>query len=137
MDDLPGALSATSDDRARPRVLVVDDSDVICQIVRRMLTRHGYEVTSVCDGHAALEAASDRVDVVLLDLTMPGLNGLEVCRHLRAGAETATVPIVAMTGRTEPRDVRAARLAGANDYLAKPFEERELLAVLRRVGRTA
>lgn len=137
MDDLPGALTATSNDRSRPRVLVVDDNDVICQLVSKMLGRHGYDIVSACDGRSALEAALTGVDMVLLDLTMPGMNGLEVCRHLRAGAATARVPIVAMTGRTEARDVRAAMQAGANDYVAKPFEERELLAAVQRVARTS
>jgi CheY-like chemotaxis protein len=122
--------------RTRARVLVVDDNKQICSLIRIMLGRRGYDVTDVCDGPAAIASASDDFDVILLDLGLPGMNGLEVCRRLRGEPQTASLPIVMLTGRAHPEDVRDGLRAGASEFLVKPFLEAELLAAIQRVSRS-
>ena len=116
----------------RGRVLVVEDNDSIRLLLRRLLERGGYDVVAVALGQAALEAALDDINIVLLDAGLPDLNGLEVCRRLRAQPETADLPIILLTGRTEIEDRRDGFAAGADDFLTKPFEEAELMARLHR-----
>jgi two-component system response regulator MprA len=119
---------------SKRRVLVVDDDRAIRGALERVLLLEGYEVEVVPDGAAALTALSERpADAVLLDLMMPGVDGLTVCRVLRA--ERNRVPILMLTARTETSDRVAGLDAGADDYLAKPFELDELLARLRALLR--
>lgn len=121
-------------------ILVVDDEPSILQLARLYLEREGYRVESVGHGGAALEAI-DRLHpaLVVLDLMLPGLDGLEVCRRLRA--ENNPVPIVMLTARDEDVDKIVGLELGADDYLTKPFNPRELVArvkaVLRRGERQA
>ena len=119
---------------SKRRVLVVDDDRAIRGALERVLLLEGYEVEVVPDGAAALTALSDRpADAVLLDLMMPGVDGLTVCRVLRA--ERNRVPILMLTARTETSDRVAGLDAGADDYLPKPFELDELLARRRALLR--
>ncbi len=120
------------------RILVVDDERAVRESLRRALELEGYEVELAGDGEEALErlASPNGVDAAILDVLMPGIDGLEVCRRLRAGGNP--VPVLMLTARTEV-DSRVAGLdAGADDYLPKPFALAELLArlraLLRRVG---
>jgi DNA-binding response OmpR family regulator len=117
------------------RVLVVDDSAEARDAVRRTLEREGLAVEQAADGPAALAAVSRCTpDLVLLDLAMPGMGGLEVLARLR---RTSTVPVIVLSGR-EGEDVRVAALdAGADDYIVKPFPIRELPARIRSVLRRA
>jgi DNA-binding response OmpR family regulator len=120
-------------------VLVVDDDPTVSDVVRRYLERDGYQVTMVADGRAALASvARHRPDLVVLDLMLPGIGGLEVCRRLRAGGDD--VPIVMLTALGEELDRITGLQLGADDYLTKPFSPRELVlrvgSVLRRVTRT-
>ena len=116
------------------RVLVADDDRAIRESLVRALQLHGYEVESAPDGAAALAVIKDRpVDVVILDVMMPAIDGLTVCRVLRA--ERDRVPILMLTARTETSDRVAGLDAGADDYLPKPFELDELLARLRALLR--
>ncbi len=116
------------------RILVVDDDPRIAASVRRALTYEGYEVDVAHDGSSALSAARASVpDLVVLDVMMPGIDGIEVCRRLRAaGDETA---ILMLTARTEVPDRVAGLDAGADDYLVKPFAYDELLARVRSLLR--
>jgi CheY-like chemotaxis protein len=116
------------------RVLVVDDNDLMRLLIATMLTRGGYDVVAVGDGPAAIAAAQGNVDVVLLDLTLPGIDGLEVCRQLRAAPATTRLPIIMLTGRDDPRDVRDGLRAGADDFLIKPFEEPDLISAVKRLA---
>jgi DNA-binding response OmpR family regulator len=122
------------------RVLLVDDSPVIADAVRDALEPFGYEISWVEDG-ADVPAALERgmPDLVILDVMMPGVDGYEVCRRLRADSATAHLPIIMLTARAEEADKVVGLELGADDYLAKPFGERELLArvraLLRRVVR--
>jgi DNA-binding response OmpR family regulator len=119
------------------RVLVVEDDEGIASPLRRGLSRSGYAVQTVASGRAALEAGP--ADVVLLDLGLPDVDGLEVCRRLRASSNAA---VIVVTARSEEGDRVAALDEGADDYLVKPFGlaelEARIRAVLRRVnpGRT-
>jgi two-component system response regulator MprA len=117
------------------RVLVVDDDPKILSLLRRGLSFEGYQVTTAEDGLSALTAARDEPpDLVVLDVMMPGLDGLEVCRRLRAGAD---VPILMLTARDTVPDRVAGLDAGADDYLVKPFAFDELLARVRALLRRA
>jgi two-component system response regulator MprA len=118
------------------RVLVVDDDPKILSLLRRGLSFAGYAVDTAADGAAALAAARDRPpDVVVLDVLLPGLDGLEVCRRLRLG--DATLPILMLTARDRIPDRVAGLDTGADDYLVKPFDFDELLARLRALLRRA
>ena len=118
------------------RVLVADDDRAIRDALVRALELEGYEAVAVPDGAAALEESRRQpVDVLVLDLMMPGVDGLTVCRVLRA--EKDRTPILMLTARTETADRVAGLDAGADDYLAKPFALDELLARLRALLRRA
>ncbi len=116
------------------RILVVDDDARIAASVRRALSYEGYEVAIVHDGPAALAEAGRRPpDLVVLDVMLPGLDGVEVCRRLREGGADAA--ILMLTARTEVPDRVAGLDAGADDYLVKPFAYEELLARVRTLLR--
>jgi len=120
-------------DRAE-RVLVVDDDSTVADVVRRYLERDGYAVQLAGDGETALRlAAEQRPDLVVLDLMLPGIDGLEVCRRLRASSD---VPVVMLTALGEESDRVVGLQLGADDYVTKPFSPRELAlrvaSVLRR-----
>jgi DNA-binding response OmpR family regulator len=120
------------------RVLVVDDDPTVSDVVRRYLERAGLVVTLAADGPAGLRAyQAERPDLVVLDLMLPGLDGLEVCRRLRSRPDE--VPIVMLTALGEEADRVLGLQLGADDYVTKPFSPRELVlrvqSVLRRAGR--
>ena len=120
------------------RVLVVEDDAANRALLQALLRREGYDVIAVASGRDGLQAVrEDTPDLVLLDIEMPGLNGLDVCRALRADPDTVALPIILLTGRTETRDVVAGLDAGADDFLRKPYERAELLARIRSVLRLA
>jgi DNA-binding response OmpR family regulator len=115
------------------RVLVVEDDEAIADVLRRTLRQEGHEVRSAGDGVAALALAEEFVpDLVILDLGLPKLDGSEVLRRLRRESD---VPILVLTARTELDDRVDGLDSGADDYLVKPFERRELLARLRALMR--
>jgi DNA-binding response OmpR family regulator len=122
-----------------PRLLVVEDDRVIAGAVVQRLASAGYQVDAVHDGPAAVEAASAvRYDAVVLDVMLPGLDGLEVCRRIQA---SEPVPVLMLTARDDEADRILGLQVGADDYLTKPFSPRELVArvaaLLRRVERAA
>src|SRR3954453_13418039 len=115
------------------RVLLVEDDVEIADVLRRSLRNEGYEVRTSADGVDALDAAAGFFpDLVVLDLGLPRLDGVEVCRRLRADSD---VPILMLTARTETEDRVEGLDSGADDYLVKPFERRELLARIRALLR--
>jgi CheY-like chemotaxis protein len=118
------------------RILLVDDEPVIRALVSAMLEGVGVEVRTVSDGARAMaEARSYRPDLVLLDIVLPGLDGLSVCRMLKADPVLAAVPVHMLTSRARPADHTAAARAGADGYIEKPFKGQalqELVAALRR-----
>jgi len=118
---------------ATGRVLVVEDDAEIADVLRRSLRQEGYEVKTSADGIDALDIASGFVpDLVVLDLGLPRLDGIEVCKRLRAEGD---VPILMLTARAEIEDRVDGLDSGADDYLAKPFERQELLARIRALLR--
>jgi DNA-binding response OmpR family regulator len=120
---------------APTRVLVVEDDATVAEVVVRYLEREGFEVESVGDGNQALErAGSSLPDLVVLDLMLPGLDGLEVCRRLRA---VAPIPVIMLTARGEESDRVLGLELGADDYVSKPFSPRELTARVKSVLRRA
>jgi DNA-binding response OmpR family regulator len=117
------------------RVLVVDDDPTITDVVVRYLEREGFTVEACNDGARGLELAlSDPPALVVLDLMLPGLDGLEVCRRLRG---TAPVPVIMLTARGDEEDRVVGLELGADDYLTKPFSPRELTARVKAVLRRA
>jgi DNA-binding response OmpR family regulator len=130
-------VSAHADAASSGRVLVVDDDPTVSDVVRLYLERAGYDVDKAADGPTALALAAARPpDLVVLDLMLPGMSGLEVCRRLRG---TSDVPIVMLTALGEESDRVVGFETGADDYVTKPFSPRELAlrvhSVLRRAGR--
>ena len=121
---------------APTRVLVVEDDPTVAEVVARYLEREGFVVESVGDGKQALARADERLpDLVVLDIMLPGLDGLEECRRLRS---RAPIPVVMLTARGSEEDRVLGLELGADDYVSKPFSPRELTArvkaVLRRAG---
>ena len=118
----------------KPRILVVDDDERIAASVRRSLTYDGYDVAVVHDGTAAIDAVrAGPPDLVVLDLMLPGIDGLEVCRRLRAAGDD--VAVLMLTARSTVPDRVTGLDAGADDYLVKPFAHEELLARVRSLLR--
>src|SRR5207302_9233779 len=116
-------------------ILVVDDEPRIVQLVRDYLEHGGFTVLTASDGQAALRTAgTGRPDLVVLDLSLPGLDGLDVARSLRREGE---VPIIMLTARTEESDKLVGLELGADDYVTKPFSPKELVARVRAVLRRA
>jgi len=113
----------------RPLALIADDDADILMLISLTLERDGYEVVTAKNGLAALQSASDRVPhLVVLDLMMPGIDGCEVTRRLRAHEATRDVPIMIVTAFAEESQAAKALAAGADAYLRKPFAPRDLLA---------
>jgi putative two-component system response regulator len=120
----------------RSRVLVADDTESVRSLFERLLSTDGHEVVSVADGRAALDAIRrDRPDVILLDVEMPGLDGLEVCRRLKADAATRLTPVVMVTGQTDLSDRIRGIEAGADEFLSKPVHPQELRVRVRSLSR--
>ena len=125
---------------ARESILVVDDEEDIQELVRYNLAKEGYKVSCVGTGEQALRHAREKIpDLIVLDLMLPGIDGLDVCRMLRNDPKTAHVPVLMLTAKGEEADLVAGLELGADDYVTKPFSPRVLVArtraVLRR-GRT-
>src|SRR5919204_1806306 len=121
---------------ARTRILVVDDEPDILELVQYNLGKAQYEVVGVESGEEALvQVRTTPPDLIVLDLMLPGVDGLEVCRALKRDTRTAAIPIVMLTARGEEADIVAGLELGADDYLTKPFSPRVLLARLRAVLR--
>ncbi len=113
----------------RKKVLVVDDERDLVDIVAFNLRREQYDVLTAYDGESAIEIARrDPPDLVILDLMLPGINGLEVCRRLRQEPRTAQTPIVMLTAKGEETDAVIGLSQGADDYIRKPFGVKELMA---------
>jgi len=117
----------------KPRVLIVDDEPNIVLSLQFLLSREGYEIDIARDGESALElAARMPPDLVVLDLMLPGLDGYEVCRRLRASPATAATKIVVVTARAREAERVRGLEEGADAYVTKPFSTRELIATVGR-----
>jgi two-component system phosphate regulon response regulator PhoB len=127
---------------AQKRILLIEDEKDIAELVRHYLSLEGYAVSRAATGEDGLRLArADRPSLVLLDLMLPGVDGLEVCRALKRDRATETIPIVMLTAKSEESDIVAGLELGADDYVTKPFSPKVLVArvraVLRRRSRPA
>jgi adenylate cyclase len=122
--------------RTPPRILVVDDNPANVDILRARLAAHGYEIITAADGEEALVAVREQQpDLILLDVMMPKLDGIEVCRRVRADATLPFIPIVLVTAKTDPKDVVQALEAGGDEYLTKPVDQASLVARVKSMLR--
>lgn len=126
-------------DVKRERILVIEDEPDILEVVRYNLAKEGYRVSSSTDGIEGLAMATrEAPDLIILDLMLPGMDGIEICRRLRQDPVTRHIPIIMATAKSEESDLVLGLGVGADDYIVKPFRPRELLArcqaVLRRGG---
>jgi len=120
----------------KPTILVVDDEEDIRELISLNLKREGYEVRPVETGEEALaEARRGVVSLIVLDLMLPGIDGLEVCRKLKADPRTQPIPVVMLTAKGEESDIVTGLELGADDYVTKPFSGKVLVARVRRILR--
>lgn len=111
------------------KILVAEDDSDLRLLVSLKLESSGHQVVSVEDGTTAAEnCRSMRPDLVILDLMMPGMSGLEVCRFIKSDPELGSTPVILLTARAQAADVEAGKAAGVDEYLTKPFSPRELAA---------
>lgn len=123
---------------SRQTILVVEDEEDLLELSRYNLAREGYQVVGVTTGEEGLDIArSQAPDLVLLDLMLPGINGLDVCRVLKSDARTRHIPVIMVTARAEDADVVLGLELGAQDYVVKPFSPRVLVARVRVALRRA
>ncbi len=131
-------MATTTSEASQINILVVDDEEDVAEIVSHFLSEEGYTVQVAHDGEDALEKATSDVDLILLDIMLPGLDGYEVCERLRSRAETETIPIIFLSAKTEEEDQVKGLMLGGDDYLTKPVSPQVILAhvraVLRRSG---
>ena len=119
-----------------PRILVSDDNPTNLEVLRVRLNAHGYEVVTAVDGEDALRSARElEPDLVLLDIMMPKLDGISVLKQLKGDTALPFIPVILVTARADTRDIVGGLEAGADDYLAKPFEQAALVARVRSMLR--
>jgi phosphate regulon transcriptional regulator PhoB len=125
-------------ERIRHKILVVEDEADIRELLRYSLTQEGYAVEEAADGAEALDRIERRApDLVLLDLMLPRMSGLELCRRLRANSETAQMPVIVVTAKSAEVDRILGLEMGADDYVVKPFSPREVVARVKALLRRA
>lgn len=118
------------------RILIIDDEENIRELLKYNLQKEGYDIFEAADGLAAVSMAKqEKPDLLVLDLMLPGLDGLEVCRTLKSQQDTAAIPIIMLTAKNEEVDKVLGLELGADDYLTKPFSTRELVARIKAVLR--
>lgn len=121
---------------AKELILVVDDEEDLLELIRYNLTKEGYRVASASSGEEAVrQARSELPGLIVLDLLLPSIDGLEVCRTLKSDAKTRHIPIVMLTAKGEEIDIVTGLEVGADDYITKPFSPRVLLARIKAVLR--
>ena len=118
---------ATEREGPMAKILIAEDDSDLRLLVSLKLESSGHEVVSVEDGSAAANSCRElRPDLVILDLMMPGMSGLEVCRYIRSDPELKATPVILLTARAQASDIEAGKAAGVDEYLTKPFSPREL-----------
>jgi two-component system phosphate regulon response regulator PhoB len=120
----------------KPTILVVDDEEDIVELVELNIAREGYRVLACGTGEQALKLAGSKLpSLVILDLMLPGIDGLEVCKKLKSDPKTENIPIVMLTAKGEESDIVTGLELGADDYITKPFSGKVLVARVRRILR--
>ncbi len=113
----------------KKRILVVEDEQYIATLISQILSRNGYEVSTINNGAEALRRIEEfEPQLVVLDVSLPGMDGYQICRYLRGNAKTATLPVIMVTAMVRPSDQRQGFETGADDYLTKPFAPAELVS---------
>ncbi|PCK07465.1 MAG: DNA-binding response regulator [Alteromonadaceae bacterium] len=121
---------------SQKRIVIVEDEPDILEVLSYNLKREGYEVFSALDGSAGLALIQQKMpDLALLDIMLPGMDGLEICRNVKSRNRTAHIPIIMITAKSEESDVVLGLGIGADDYIAKPFSPRELVARVKAMLR--
>ena len=121
---------------SKARILVVDDEEDILELLRYNISKEGYDVISSENGEDALVAVKRHSpDLIILDLMMPGIDGLDVCKQLKAASETKAIPIIMLTAKSSESDIIVGLELGADDYISKPFSPKVLLARIKSVLR--
>lgn len=116
----------------RKKILLVDDSSTVIMMEKMMLAGCGYDIVTARDGEEGVaKAASERPDLILLDVVMPKMDGIEACRRIRAQSLTKDIPIIMVTTRSEAQNIETSYKNGCNDYVNKPLNNAELLAKVR------
>jgi two-component system phosphate regulon response regulator PhoB len=132
----PAPAPARTSTMARPRILIIEDERGLTDVLTYNLQREGYDTIVAHDGQEGLRKAQMQLpDVILLDLMLPGLDGLDVCRELRAGERTRNVPILMLTAKAEETDQVVGFSMGADDYVTKPFSVKVLLQRIKALQR--
>ena len=127
---------SSNDSVLHHNILVVDDEEDLLELVRYTLAKEGHSVTCVDTGEKAVDSVRQSLpDLIVLDLMLPGIDGLEVCRRLKRDLKTREVPIIMLTAKSEERDVITGLDGGADDYVTKPFSPRVLLARVKSLMR--
>lgn len=123
---------------SKPRVLIIEDERALTEVLSYNLEREGYEVVVCHDGREGLRKAQVQLpDLIILDLMLPGMDGLQVCRELRSGEQTRQIPILILTARAEETDQVVGFTLGADDYVTKPFSVKVLLQRIKALQRRA
>jgi two-component system alkaline phosphatase synthesis response regulator PhoP len=119
---------------ANERILIVDDEEDVLELVRYNLERNGYQVTVASSGEQALANTMKKLpDLIILDLMLPGIDGLEVCKKLKSDVKTEGIPLIMLTAKGEESDIVTGLELGADDYVTKPFSPKVLVARVRRL----
>lgn len=119
---------------ANERILIVDDEEDVLELVRYNLDRSGYKIETASSGEEALSKARKSLpDLIVLDLMLPGIDGLEVCRKLKTDVKTEQIPVVMLTAKGDESDIVTGLELGAEDYITKPFSPKVLIARVRRI----
>ncbi len=117
---------------SRKKILLVDDSSTILMMERMILAKYGYELTTANDGQEAIDKASrEKPDLILMDVVMPKMNGLEAVRHIHGNTETSAIPVIMVTTRSEVNNVETAFHNGCTDYVTKPINSIDLVTKIR------
>jgi len=128
----------TTSEASEINILVVDDEEDVVEVVSHFLEQEGFSVQTAHDGEEALRKATPDIDLIILDIMLPGLDGYEVCRRLRSRVETETIPIIFLSAKIEEEDQVKGLMLGADGYLTKPVSPQVILAnakaILRRTG---
>jgi two-component system alkaline phosphatase synthesis response regulator PhoP len=119
---------------ANEKILVVDDEEDVLELVRYNLDKNGYRIEAATTGEDAIKKARTKLpDLIILDLMLPGIDGLEVCRKLKSDSKTQNIPIIMLTAKGEETDIVTGLELGADDYVTKPFSPKVLIARVRRI----
>ena len=119
---------------AKENILIVDDEEDVLELVRFNLEKNGYKTETAVSGEEALEKAKAKSpDLIILDLMLPGIDGLEVCKKLKSNTKTENIPVIMLTAKSEESDIITGLELGAQDYITKPFSPKVLIARVRRI----